>query len=255
VWVPAAAVLTPYTGQPRLIGSYADGLASGNCLTEAVLHGLYELIERDATAFNEPLYQGTRVFPETLPDHLLACVRRVEAQNVDVALFYLASDTGIPVFLALLDDRLTGDGLLLNGGFGCHLSPEVAAARALTEAVQSRLCVIAGSREDLTRQGGRRDRYRALRSKILPWFEMNPTLHIAAIADRSSPDVGHDLLFVLARLDAAGLPTVLVADLSLPELPFSVTRAIVPGVEFFHEEPDRLGPRLARVLQARQPRG
>ena len=54
VWVPHEFVSTDYTlPLPSGTGYFqanTNGLASGNCVLEAVLHGLCELIERDATA-------------------------------------------------------------------------------------------------------------------------------------------------------------------------------------------------------------
>ena len=45
VWLPASAVF--FFSSPRLYDVTSNGLASGNELTEATLHALYELIERD----------------------------------------------------------------------------------------------------------------------------------------------------------------------------------------------------------------
>ena len=46
VWLPASSVF--FFGSPKLYDVSSNGLASGNELTEATLHALYELIERDA---------------------------------------------------------------------------------------------------------------------------------------------------------------------------------------------------------------
>ncbi len=76
VWVALDLVLSP----PRegvCLGVETNGLAAGNTLTEAVLHGLLELIERDAYAqrrfaahYADPqaLTAARIVDPQTLPD-------------------------------------------------------------------------------------------------------------------------------------------------------------------------------------------
>lgn len=248
VWVPAAAVLSPYRVPPHLIAAHSDGLASGNSLAEATLHGLYELIERDATAFNETLLTGTRVIVDSLPDDAARLVEQVERERVLVGVFYLQSPTGVHVFSAIFDDVESRDGLLINSGWGCHLDPRVAVLRAITEAAQSRLCMIAGNREDLTKHGSRRDRYRTARAAAGPWLDQPERFDFRTLDDLSSATTHADLHFVVGALARAGLQTVLVADLSFDDLPFAVARTIVPGVEFFHEERDRLGARLARAI-------
>ena len=46
VFVPVAAVCCPWRGSPVLRYSSTNGLAAGNTLAEAILHAVYELIER-----------------------------------------------------------------------------------------------------------------------------------------------------------------------------------------------------------------
>ena len=67
VLVPAVAVFTPYKLPPKLIGGFSDGLAAGNSITEAALHGAYELIERDSTSLGESTRSGRRIQLRTLP--------------------------------------------------------------------------------------------------------------------------------------------------------------------------------------------
>src|SRR5262249_20967347 len=55
VWLPAGAA---YFCEPTPCRTNTNGLASGNHLVEATLHGLYEVIERDAMA---RLVEGERL--------------------------------------------------------------------------------------------------------------------------------------------------------------------------------------------------
>jgi ribosomal protein S12 methylthiotransferase accessory factor len=54
-WVPASAVFHPYVSKHdlALFRTSTNGLASGNNLEEAVLHGLCEVVERDAWSLAE----------------------------------------------------------------------------------------------------------------------------------------------------------------------------------------------------------
>ncbi|MFE4518709.1 YcaO-like family protein [Kitasatospora sp. NPDC056783] len=257
VLIPAAAVFTPYHhgSAPRLLGSHSDGLASGNCLAEAVLHGLYELIERDCTAFGETLRRAQRVRLETLPAPAAHLADKLQDAGIAVHLFMFSNEISLPTFYAIADDEQSQDGLLVNGGAGCHLDPLVAACRALTEAAQSRLSVLSGGREDLWRHNGRRKAdYDVVKAALGPWLDIPATIDLGDLPDLSSGSINEDVRSVLQRVRDGGFPHVFVADLTLPDLPFRVVRVVVPGFEFYHQERDRVGPRLARALAgARSP--
>src|SRR5262245_5134140 len=122
VVVPAAAVYLGLTATPPWYVS-SNGLASGNSLTEAVSHGLAEVIERDALCLHglavapEPARAFLRVlaepppgpkpvrlpdartcddFPnvdlETLPDPIREVCRAVEATGARIVLRDITSD-------------------------------------------------------------------------------------------------------------------------------------------------------------------
>lgn len=251
VLVPAAAVFVPYLRPPHFFASTSDGLAAGNCLSEAVLHGLYELIERDATAFGETLRSGAVVDPATFPADAQEIATRIGRAGLELRCYALPSVVGVPVFYAVLDDPRRADPMLINGGAGCHLDPSVALCRALTEAVQSRLCVISGSREDLSDVVSRRDHsYNEVRAELAAWEAGWPEASFDEVPNAGTGAITTDLALLVGRLREAGFPHLLVADLTLAGLPFRVCRTIVPGFEFFHQEPDRLGGRLFRALLA-----
>ena len=71
MWVPASAVFHPYVSRLdlALFRTSTNGLASGNNLEEAVLHGLLEVVERDAWSLAEGRrkIQGDVVVPESGP--------------------------------------------------------------------------------------------------------------------------------------------------------------------------------------------
>jgi ribosomal protein S12 methylthiotransferase accessory factor len=115
---------------------------------------------------------------------------------------------------------------------GCHPTRTVALVRALTEAAQSRLTVIVGSRDDLFR----RDYLRSSSPDVLG-------LH-REILDRAGPrrafrdvptfdgdTVRADVSHQIERVRAAGLDQVVVVDLTRPEFQVPVARVVVPGLE------------------------
>ncbi|MBW2603982.1 MAG: YcaO-like family protein [Deltaproteobacteria bacterium] len=157
VYVPAGVV---YPREPLVNRFSANGLASGNCLEEAQLHALYEIIERDgiSSCFNETgrliiKHDGTRRIDLTRCD--VETVRELyeKVQRAGLELVLLRPNSrvdGVHLFWAAL---IEVDAPVLwtrvNIGYGAHYSVEVAAVRAITEAAQSRLAYLHGCREDM----------------------------------------------------------------------------------------------------------
>ena len=133
-----------------------NGLASGANVEDAILSGLYEVIERDAWTINQYLLDNygilpTRVPLTSLPPALKACLSQITASQIKLHLFDITNDYRVPVFSAILLD-FSGNVAGTFAGFGCHLDAETAALRAITEAVQGRCCYINGARDDMFRR-------------------------------------------------------------------------------------------------------
>ena len=219
----------------------SSGLASGNHLLEATIHGLCELIERDAAAVSRlnglARSELTMLRIEDIDDPVcLDLLEKFRRADIAVGVWDLTSDTGVPVFLCRIVARaeIVGADHRPASGFGCHASKGIALCRALTEAAQSRLTFISGSRDDLWREDfdwflssdtirtWRKviDRSRGLR----PWGSI-PTRLFESLED--------ELDWLIDRLAAVGLPEVLRVDLTRPEFGIPVVRMIVPGLEPF----------------------
>lgn len=245
VSVPAGAVFTPYPMEAGLIRPNTIGLAAGNDVTDASIQAIYEVIEHDSTAFGEKLGLGYRVMKHTLPDAHKELIERFERASVDVTIHAYTGALPVPTFFVITDDTHARDGMLFNGGAGCHLDPEIALTRALTEAAQSRLAVIAGAREDLGTQAYRRHTsYDTLRDQLHSWSEDRPWLPFDAIPDRSSGDNEVDLKYLLDTLGEHDLSLVLRSELAPPALPFSIVKVVIPGSEFTHVDNLRVGSRI-----------
>jgi len=134
-----------------LFRASSNGLAGGNTVGEALLHGLCEVIERDCCArYGEARFDPKRcVEPESvrprLGRHLLGLMSRA---GMDIRIVDLTGPTGLPCFEVWLDHR---DGPTVTVGSGCHPNRLTALVRAVTEAAQSRLAYISGSRDDIPR--------------------------------------------------------------------------------------------------------
>jgi YcaO-like protein with predicted kinase domain len=250
-WLPHELVHANYAlPEPPHSATFAattNGLASGNTRDEALLHALMEVIERDAVTLwklGPDAWRGTTaVWLGTVGDP--ACrwlLDRFAAADIDVAVFDVTSDLGIPAFLALIDDAsgMTGAPEL---GCGAHPAPEVALARALTEAAQARATFIAGAREDIPDEdygaaalASRRGAARAILDGLTP---------MRSFADRpgvEGPSFEDDIEATLAALARAGMRQAIAVDVGKPAFGLAVVRVVVPGLEAALE-----GPRSAYV--------
>lgn len=133
------------------------GLACHTDLDAAICHGLQELIEDDAlettVAFNlaaakrRTLLPSNRCSTAMLPN----LFETLEKHGLKLSFFGIDNIVKVPVVLALLETvDQNEDGHPPYMGSGCSHSVAHAMAAAALEAVQTRLTVIAGAREDLT---------------------------------------------------------------------------------------------------------
>jgi ribosomal protein S12 methylthiotransferase accessory factor len=249
-WVPFDLVHTNWleTVPDNGFHTSTNGLASGNHPVEATLHALCEVIERDSCGLFEHLPTAQRARRRLDPDSIdVAAVRdligRVAAAEFRLALWDATSEIGVPVILAALHDTRAPE-TPAGFGAGCHPDPGVAALRAITEAAQTRLIAITGTREDLGPEifagvTGLRFRW-ATRDTDAPRRDWSALPRLATDCVRA------DLRAVVAAT-ARATDAVYAVDLSRgPGI--SVVRVIVPGFETgATAEEVTPGPRAARA--------
>ncbi|MEU7859758.1 YcaO-like family protein [Nonomuraea sp. NPDC049141] len=201
---------------PPVFFSSTNGLASGNTATEAVLHALYEVIERDAvTTAMAAGDKGVLVDPGTLGSPVVdeLCETMARAR-VRLEVRSLPSPTGLPCFLARI---FCDDYPPAFMGFGCHLGSEIALTRAVTEAAQARLGYISGARDDLHDLGTRRR----------PAPAAGTGEAIARLTAHQS--LVDDLEDVVKRAAVAFSAAPVVIDLTRDEIGVPVVRVVAPG--------------------------
>lgn len=245
VWVPYELVSADYTVPlPPGGGAFAattNGLGAGNHVLEAIAHGLYEAVERDAIALwrlgGSTLRAARRIDPASIEMPAAQdLIARFDRAGVQVALWDATSDIGLPVFACLaLDDASVGAGSDPELGTGCHADREVAILRALTEAAQARTTFIAGSRDDFDPlafdPAARRRRTAAARQ----WFAVPGRRDWREAPSFAGEDFAADLTATLGRLRERGLDRVVWVDLTRPDIGLPVVRVVVPGLEGPHQ--------------------
>ncbi len=118
----------------------SNGLASGNTTAEALVHGLCEVMERDATwRAGQARSDATRaVVPSTVYPRLLRrALHRFEHTGMEPRIVDTSGPTGLLCFDVAVGDP---DEPWVYGGFGCHPSRSTALLRTLTEAAQKHRC-------------------------------------------------------------------------------------------------------------------
>jgi ribosomal protein S12 methylthiotransferase accessory factor len=213
----------------------SSGLASGNHRTEALCHAIFEVVERDCEWRWERLSSAARrrryLRTDTVDVPMLRqLIDRLTAAEFSVRAWDMTSAVGIPAYGCNISDHGPAGRIGPYYGGGCHLSAPIALSRALTEAVQSRLTFIAGSRDDMYPSC-----YAAPATAGAHGAMDDPTLDFS---DRARPPLGstfeEDLHTTLGLLAASGCRRVVEVDYTRPEFGIPVVMVVIPGMRESH---------------------
>ena len=260
VWTPYEIVHTHATiDGPPATGGFAastNGLASGNHILEAASHAICELIERDATALwrqsDSTEQDARRLDLATIDDEaclsVLDLFRRAE---IDVAVWDVTSDIGVPAFQCTAADR-TGEIGHVGVGAGCHPTKRIALLRAITEAAQTRTTYIVGSREDIEHRDYSPAKLTAQNARARAAMRPGLGREFASIANSDFETFDIEVAWLVDRLRATGIRQVLAIDLTRREFGIPVVRIVAPGLEGFDHNNESYAPGArARALRAR----
>ena len=251
ILVPACEVFHPYDlDEISVLHTHTNGLAAGNTMEEAVFHAMTEVIERDAWSIAKyNRLDGDALYIEDAPENsfLLDIVGKFDQAEIHVVARDITSDIGVPVIAAFSRDLLHEDMTTIDG-FGSHLDPRVAMARALMELATTRALFIMkhgqeGLREtSLSYLDGRLEiedfRFYASGEKGLAEMEVG-----------YSQDILEDIRTVLGKLQARSLERTIVVDLSRKETGIPTVKVIIPGTETHCFDRGRRGDRLLRDVE------
>ncbi|ONI88739.1 hypothetical protein ALI144C_06580 [Actinosynnema sp. ALI-1.44] len=217
---------------PPLFRATSNGLASGNTLAEALLHGMYEVIERDTMTRAAHGSQLQPVALESIVDAGPALLlERFRAAGVEVEVAFAHSAFPVPTFTAQIWSEAFPRAFT---GSGTHLDSAVALSRALTEAAQSRATAIAGARDDIgksvyrqaTSDGTRRS------SRIGPRRDGRARVPFDSIDFLRLLDTDSELTHVARVIHGVTGHPPLYVDLTRPEIGIPVAHVVCPGAVF-----------------------
>lgn len=234
-YLPTALLYFGYESRDRVFGlADSNGNAAGNTREEAILQGLFELVERDSTAMwwynraRRPQVDIDSLQLDGWPD-----IRRYyESLDREIWLLDATSDIGIPVFVCVSRQRAGGrqDVLL---GLGSHCDPRIAGSRAISEMNQM-LAALGSLREGV-----------GVNHTLARWLgeatvENQPYLLPApgAVARgedfrlTNHDDLLDDVRWCQRRIEALGME-MLVLDQTRPDVELPVVKVVVPELRHF----------------------
>jgi ribosomal protein S12 methylthiotransferase accessory factor len=227
-----------------LIGpAISTGCACARNMEEALLYGLYELIERDAFMI---AWRNCLSLPEVIIDPAsdlsAVFISRFSRPGLEFRIWQTTLDLGIPSFLGMLTDRRGTTSRMIVGGSANH-DPERAVLKTLCELTQGLSWLDSGefNEEDANikiddiHTFTDRARFYAsvLRENAFSFLRQGSDVRPLSSISSLKASVSERLSVLVAKLVAEGLRPLAI-DLSTPdvrEAGFIVSRVIIPGLE------------------------
>lgn len=204
----------------------SNGVAAGNCLEEAILQGLCELVERDATAmwWYHKLRKPAVDWRSFDSSFAATVVHTVNELGFSLEILDLTHDLGIPVFSANLMDR---ENRFKSHGLGCHQDPRIALERAVSEVGQ-----MWQGLHDIDALSCKIQQAPISQEKFLRADPAQTKRTYADFPVVRRADFAEDIQAIIRLLQGRGLE-LMVLDLTRPDVGLSVARVIVPGMVHF----------------------
>jgi len=249
ILVPACAVYHPFhEDQILIMNTHTNGIAAGNTMEEAVIHGLAEVVERDAWSiaqYTQHFHDAIFIEDDRENEFIIGIFEKFEKAGIEIVAKDLTTDVGIPVVAAFSRDLLHQTMETIDG-FGSHLDPKVATVRALLEIATTRALFIQkygleGMCETAPlylRQGeDENPRFYAYNQKGIKELEVG-----------YSDDIYDDVQSMISKLRARGLDRVIAVNLTRSDVDIPTVRMIVPGMETYCFDKTRVGERAMKAL-------
>lgn len=231
--IPAETVYFPFFPKDyetrSIFPQSGNGASAGNTYLEAIIHALYEAIERYYTFLWET--GQTRVealHEEDVGQSHIKAFRKSHSGEFELQLYSITHRK--PGNLAMIMCYLVGETQTF-AGYGCSADLDVAIDRASAEAFQSMTTIYSASRESLVYdQGFIRSKTKHVR-RHLP---ERRTLRLKQLQKRIGKHrfqyLDQELAFLRTWLREEGFPNIFIANLSRNGLEIPVVKAVIPGM-------------------------
>ncbi|OVE84182.1 YcaO-like family protein [Natronolimnobius baerhuensis] len=269
VHLPAAAVQFPQPG-PSLVPAITTGLGLGSSTVDALISGLTEVIERDATML--AWYSSFEPLELTVENERFDVLeRRARSEGLSVTPLLVTQDVDVPVVAVAVHRDPAGGAVdpdssewpAFAAGSAAGLDATEAASSALEEALQNWMELRDIGAANAANQSGSIGEYAMFPDTVQEFVDVDGTVPAASVG----PDgevTGQDALeALLERVTDAGLTpsAARITTRDVSAIGFEAVRVVIPeaqplftGEPFFGERaetvPDELGfePRLERAF-------
>lgn len=215
----------------RFCRADSNGCATGNSMEEALLFGLFELIERDAVSiwwFNR--IAAPRVDVASFRDHAVnRGMAALKAENRETVVLDITTDIGVWTFACVSWDATNLDRIYI--GYGTHLEPTIAIRRSLNEVMQVASYVKENGAPRHTAMG---DWLSTATVRNLPFLagDAANVRPAEAYPHLATGNLVSDIGNCVARLGARGLGTYYV-NMTRGRSLLPTVRVVVPGLRHF----------------------
>jgi ribosomal protein S12 methylthiotransferase accessory factor len=200
---------------------HSIGLGAGTTLGAAMMHGLLECIEADARLRAEATGGAQRLALSPDDPDYGPVLDRLQTAKLRAAIYSLPSKAGVFAIKASVMEHPGAAALPLPAtGYAARPHQPAAIAAALAEALQARLAVISGAREDITQRLYVHGFSRA--DLGAEWARHGPATSMIGAPTGTSPTL-RDLAMQVG-------PVIAVPLHWDPELPLAIVRILVPDL-------------------------
>ena len=247
VKLPAEFVCFPPPTR-RYRPAITTGLGLGNSTVEAVLSGIYEVIERDATMLS--WYSTFEPLGLAVEDSVFAELeKRASAESLTVTSLLVTQDIDVPVVAVAVHRE--GEWPNFAVGSGGNLDPTAAARSALAEALQNWMELRAMGREQAAAEKAAIGEYADFPEPAQQFVDCESTIPVGSLGE---PDLegSEELDTVCERMADVGLDSYAarLTTRDVAALGFEAVRIVVPAAQpLFTGEP-YFGERANSVPQS-----
>ncbi len=241
--LPASFVYFPPPGQ-NFSPPITTGLGFGNSTDEALLSGLYETVERDATMLAwYSTFEPMGLDVET--DRFETLRKRARAERLEVTPLLCTQDVDVPVVAVAVHRETDWPQFAL--GSAADLDAAAAAEDACAEALQNWTELDSMGREMSAQQEGQIGKYAEFPTATREFVETDVSIPASDVSESVEPD--EEVNAVVDRLTDAGLDAYAVPTTTadVRSLGFEAVRVLVPSAQpLFTTEP-YFGERIESV--------
>ena len=213
------------------------GLGLGGSETDALLSGLYEVIERDAAMLSwYSTYDPLEVVVDSASEYT-TLRNRARSEDLDVTALLLTQDVDVPVVAVALT-RESWPAFAV--GASAALDPADAATGALGEALQNWMELRSMGAEEASDADGAIGHYAARPDAVASLTETDSRVPLSSIGPAEVPDGEAELSMLVERVTDAGLAPYAsrLTTRDIEQLGFEAVRVVCPTAQpLFFDEP------------------